>query len=181
MGAHRLDDDTWIEFVDTAGQEDFKCIRTQVYHGADLYLILCTADSHPTLDNVKWVFLYRHGILQTRVWEGKTSGKFCSSHSPQNCTMLYQSQRTSLPEQAVPTFPKALDSMIRIWTRLVVYNGWFQGSVGRRGSEAQAKAASHEQVKHCFDLASKSIYLNWGGSRTTVWLSGEIYMWRGFQ
>ena len=53
MGAHRLDDDTWIEFVDTAGQEDFKCIRTQVYHGADLYLILCAVDSRPTLDNVK--------------------------------------------------------------------------------------------------------------------------------
>ena len=46
-------DDMFIEFVDTAGQEDFEYLRTQCYDGADLFIILCTADSHHTLQNVR--------------------------------------------------------------------------------------------------------------------------------
>ena len=53
LGAYRLDDGTFIEFVDTAGQEDFKDVRVQTYHGADLFIILCTADRTDTLDNVR--------------------------------------------------------------------------------------------------------------------------------
>ena len=45
--------DTFIEFVDTAGQDDYKEVRVQCYHGADLFVILCAADSRNTLDNVK--------------------------------------------------------------------------------------------------------------------------------
>ena len=45
--------DTFIEFVDTAGQDDYKEVRVQCYHGADLFVILCAADSRYTLDNVK--------------------------------------------------------------------------------------------------------------------------------
>merc|ERR1712156_1274595 len=32
-------DDMFIEFVDTAGQEDFEYLRTQCYDGADLFII----------------------------------------------------------------------------------------------------------------------------------------------
>merc|ERR1712203_611872 len=56
LGAHRLENGTFIEFVDTAGQEDFKDVRVQTYHGADLFIILCTADSRYTLDNVREVW-----------------------------------------------------------------------------------------------------------------------------
>ena len=45
--------DTFIEFVDTAGQDDYKEVRVQCYNGADLFVILCAADSRYTLDNVK--------------------------------------------------------------------------------------------------------------------------------
>merc|ERR1712156_753262 len=50
-------DDMFIEFVDTAGQEDFEYLRTQCYDGADLFIILCTADSQHSLQNVRqaWV------------------------------------------------------------------------------------------------------------------------------
>ena len=53
LGAFRLENGTFIEFVDTAGQEDFKDVRVQTYHGADLFIILCTADRTDTLDNVR--------------------------------------------------------------------------------------------------------------------------------
>merc|ERR1712210_108277 len=33
LGAFRLENGTFIEFVDTAGQEDFKDVRVQTYHG----------------------------------------------------------------------------------------------------------------------------------------------------
>ena len=46
-------DDMFIEFVDTAGQEDFEYLRTQCYDGADLFIILCTADSQHSLQNVR--------------------------------------------------------------------------------------------------------------------------------
>ena len=46
-------DDTFIEFVDTAGQDDYKEVRTKCYTGADLFVILCTADSNDTLHNVR--------------------------------------------------------------------------------------------------------------------------------
>ena len=50
--AYRLDS-TFIELVDTAGQDDFKEVRIQCYHGADLFIILCAADNRHSLDNVK--------------------------------------------------------------------------------------------------------------------------------
>ena len=52
LGAYRLDG-TFIEFVDTAGQEEFKEVRVQCYHGADLFIILCTADNRYSLENVR--------------------------------------------------------------------------------------------------------------------------------
>ena len=52
LGAYRLGN-TFIEFVDTAGQEDFASVRIQCYHGADLFIVLCTADRMDTLQNVK--------------------------------------------------------------------------------------------------------------------------------
>ena len=55
-------DDMFIEFVDTAGQEDFEYLRTQCYDGADLFIILCTADSQHSLQNVRWVQLHKHHI-----------------------------------------------------------------------------------------------------------------------
>ena len=59
LAAYRLDDGTFIEFVDTAGQDDYKDVRVQCYHGADLFIILCAADNRNTLENVKLV-LYKH-------------------------------------------------------------------------------------------------------------------------
>ena len=42
--------DMFIEFVDTAGQEDFEYLRTQCYDGADLFIILCTNDNVEALN-----------------------------------------------------------------------------------------------------------------------------------
>ena len=53
LSAYRLKDGTFIEFVDTAGQEAFEYVRVQSYHNADLFIVLCTADNCATLDNVR--------------------------------------------------------------------------------------------------------------------------------
>ena len=42
-----------LGLFDTAGQEDFEYLRTQCYDGADLFIILCTADSQHSLQNVR--------------------------------------------------------------------------------------------------------------------------------
>ena len=55
LDPYRLEDGTFIEFLDTTlfGIHGWKEVRVQTYHGADLFIILCTADRADTLDNVR--------------------------------------------------------------------------------------------------------------------------------